>query len=122
MNAASRRVLRSLVQVICPSEAEGLEDAIVEHMALSLSVSPSLMQRAVDAGLLAYDLGALPFYRRRAHNLVGDAAERYFSSWEPGITPMQVQLARAINQLMSLACYEQPRFKEALGFFPEPWM
>ena len=36
MNSASKRVLRSLVPVICPPEAAPLADAIVEHMALTL--------------------------------------------------------------------------------------
>src|SRR5574341_1403821 len=113
MNATSRRVLRSLVPVICPPEAVHLADAIIEHMALQLAAAPPLLGRAVDAGLVAYDLGALPRYLRRAHKLAGAAAERYFTFWEHGLGP-QAQLAHAINQLMSLACYEQPEMKTAL--------
>lgn len=122
MNDTSKRVLRSLVPVICPPEAAHLADAIVEHMALTLGASGPLLAKGFDAGLLAYDLGALPRYRRRAHALTGDRAERYYASWEHGFTPAHVQLARAINQIMSLACYEQPEMMKAVGYEPEPWI
>jgi len=118
----SRKVLRSLVPVICPPEARGLADAIVDHMALTLGASPRLLQSGMQAGLLGYDLGALPFHGRRAHKLTGDRAERYFTAWEDGITPMQVQLARGLNQLMSLACYEQPEMMARVGYNVGPWM
>jgi len=121
MNAAAKRVLRSLVPVICPPEAAHLADAIVEHMALQATALPPLVLRAITAGLYAYDLGALPRYRRRAHALTGERAEQYFRTWEHGLAP-QTQLAHALNQLLSLSCYEQPEMKAALGFEPEPWI
>jgi hypothetical protein len=116
------QVLRSLVPVVCPPEAHGLAAAIVDHMGLTLAVSPPLLRRAFATGLVAYDLGALPRYRRRAHRLEPAAAERYFTAWEHGLTPLQVQFARAINQLMSLSCYEQPEILERLGYRPGPWI
>jgi len=118
----ARAVLRSLVPVVCPPEAAPLGDAIVEHMALTLSASPKLLQRGFAVGIHAYDLGALPRYRMRARSLRGDDAERYFASWERGPTPLQVQLARGINQLMSMSCYEQPEMMERLGYRPGPWI
>jgi hypothetical protein len=118
----ARAVLRSLVPVVCPPEAAPLGDAIVEHMALTLSASPKLLQRGFAVGIHAYDLGALPRYRMRARSLRGDDAERYFASWERGPTPLQVQLARGINQLMSMSCYEQPAMMERLGYRPGPWI
>jgi hypothetical protein len=118
----ARRVLRSLVPVICPPEAAPLADAIVDHMELTMGVVPPLMQRGLAAGLVTYDLGALPRYLRRAHALSPDRAERYYASWEMGPTPIHVQFARAINQVMSLACYEQPEMLDALGYHPGPWI
>ena len=117
-----RAVLRSLVPVICPPEAEAHTEAIVDHMELTFAVTPYLVRRAFAAGLVAYDLGSLPRYLRRAHSLTGERAERYFASWERGLTPMQVQFARAVNQLMSLSCYEQPAMMEAVGYRPGPWI
>src|SRR5688572_10835795 len=102
----ARAVLRSLVPVICPPEAVPLGDAIVDHLEHTLAAAPALLQRGFAVGLVAYDLGALPRHGRRARALRGDAAERYYASWEQGVTPLQVQLARGINQLMSLSCYE----------------
>lgn len=121
-SATGRAVLRSLVPVICPPEAGELADAIVDHMALSLAASPVVLQRGFTAGLLAYDLGALPWHGARAHTLLGAAAERYYHRWERGLTPVQQQLARGIKQLMCLACYEQPAMMERVGYRPGPWM
>ena len=116
MNAASKRVLHSLVPVICPAEAEPLADAIVDHMALTLGASGPMIGKAFDAGLLAYDLGAVARYGRRAHALTGDRAERYYQYWENN------QFGRALNQIMNLACYEQPEMMRACGYEPEPWI
>lgn len=118
----TRAVLVSLVPVICPPEAHALADAIVDHMALTLAAMPSLVRRGLTAGLATYDLGALPRYRRRARALAADDAERYYASWERGPTPMHTQLAHALNQLMSLSCYEQPAMMERLGYRPAPWI
>jgi hypothetical protein len=118
----TRAVLRSLVPVICPPEAAPFGDAIVEHMALTLGASPAVLQRGLATGLVAYDLGALPRYARRARSLRGDHAERYYVSWADGPTPLHRQLARGINQLMSLSCYEQPQMMERLGYRPGPWI
>jgi hypothetical protein len=108
--------------VICPPEAIALGDAIVEHMALTLGASPAGLARGFAAGLVAYDLGALPRYLCRARSLAGDRAERYYASWEHGPTALHRQLARGINQLMSLSCYEQPEMMERLGYRPAPWI
>ena len=121
-SATTRAVLHALVPVICPPEAHRIAGAIVDHMALTFGSLPPLIQRGLAAGLWAYDLGALPRYRMRARALTGAAAERYFASWEHGLTPLQVQLARGINQLMSLACYEQPSMMERVGYRPGPWI
>lgn len=122
MRAGSKCVLRSLVPVICPPEAVAYSDAIVDEMVLTLEASGPLMSRAFEAGLLTYDLGSLPRFGRRAHKLTGDAAESYFESWEHGFTPMHVQLARVLNQIMSMACYEQPAMMESVGYRVQPWI
>ncbi|MFN0248103.1 MAG: hypothetical protein ACKV2T_14530 [Kofleriaceae bacterium] len=118
----TRKVLRSLVPVICPAEAAPLADAIVEHMALTIGASPRLLQKGIGTGVLAYELGALPFHRKRAHQLDAARAEKYFASWENGPTPLHVQFAKAVNQLMSLSCYEQPAMMEHIGYRVGPWI
>jgi hypothetical protein len=118
----TRAVLRSLVPVICPPEAHALADDIVDHMALTLGASPALLRSGFAAGLATYDAGSLPRYLRRARHLAPEAAERYYASWEHGPTPLHVQLARALNQLMSLSCYEQPAMMERVGYRPGPWI
>ena len=122
MTETTRAVLRSLVPVVCPPEAVPLADAIVDLMGLQLAASPAVLRRGLDAGLVTYDLGAVLRYGRRARMLTGDRAERYFRSWERGPTPLHRQMAHAINQLMSLSCYEQPQMMEAVGYRPGPWI
>jgi len=117
-----KAVLRSLVPVICPPEAAHLADAIVDHMGLTIGALPPLMAKGLAAGVATYDLGALPRYGRRARSLPPNKAELYYSSWEHGITPLHVQFAKAINQLMSLACYEQPEMMERCNYRPGPWI
>lgn len=122
MKSSSKRILHALVPVICPPEAEPYADAIVENMVLTLEASGPLLSRALEAGLAAYDLGALPRFFKRAHKLTGDAAETYYQSWEHGFTPMHVQFARALNQIMSMACYEQPAMMASVGYDVAPWI
>jgi hypothetical protein len=117
-----RALTRSLVPVICPPEAAPLAEAIVDHVELTIAATPPLVQRSLAAGLVVYDLGALPRYLRRAHALPPDRAEAYYRWWEHGPTPVHRQLARLFNQLISLACYEQPTMTDALGYRPAPWI
>lgn len=117
-----RAVLRSLVPVICPPEAAAVGDNIVDHMALTLDASPVLLQKGFAAGLITYELSALLRYGRRASKLVGEQAERYYQSWDHGVTPIHVQFARALNQLMSLSCYEMPAMMERVGYRPAPFI
>ncbi len=122
MTGTMRAVLKSLVPVICPPEAAPLADAIVDHMGLTIGALPLLVSRGLAAGLHTYDLGALPRYFKRAQALSPEKAEAYYASWEHGITPLHVQFAKALNQLMSLACYEQPEMMERVGYRPGPWI
>lgn len=120
--ATGRKVLLSLVPVICPAKWAHLADDIVDHMELTIGASPAVLRKAIGAGFLTYDLGAVPFHGHRAHKLSPEAAEKYFASWEHGPTPVHTQFARALNQLMSLACYEQPEVMEAAGYKPAGWI
>lgn len=122
LDESSKAVLRALVPVICPPEAHGLAIEIADHVGLTIDASPALLRHGFAAGLRTYDLGALPRYFKRARYLTGDAAERYFQSWEHGFTPLHVQLARALNQLISLSCYEMPAITERIGYRPGPWI
>lgn len=122
-----RRVLESLVPVVCPPEATalGLGADIVDHVALTMSVVPPLFRRGLIMGLTTYDLGALawlPGRGRRAHQLPPALAERYFARWEHGFTPVERELAKAVGQLLKFGCYEQPAMLERLGYRPQQWI
>lgn len=124
MTGTMRKVLASLVPVICPPEAHalGIEAEIVDHVGLSIGALPPLLQRGLALGLATYDLAALPRFRRRAHKLAPAQAERHFLSWLHGLTPMQRQMAIAVKQLLALAHYEHPRVQEEMGYRPTQWI
>jgi hypothetical protein len=121
-SATTRAVLTSLVPVICPPEAVHLAEPIVTNMEQQFDSIPPLLQHALTAGFLAYDLGALPRYRRRAQRLAPEQADPYFQTWEHGITPMHREFATRMTSLMSLACYEQPEMMERVGYRVGPWI
>lgn len=122
---STRRLLASLVPVICPPEAAPLTDAIVLHVGLTMGALPLHFRRALVTGLASYDVLALawgPGGRRRAHRLPPELAERYYESWEHGPTPAHQQLAKGVGQLLKLGCYEQPAMQAALGYTPAAWI
>jgi len=119
---SSRRVLISLVPVICPPEAATLAEAIVDHMALTIGQMPPLLLKALAAGFTTYDLGALPRFRKRAHKLSPEQAERYYESWVHGPTPVHRQFGQMLNQIMSMSCYEQPEMMARVGYHVAPWI
>ena len=118
----TRAVLMSLVPVICPDYAVPYADAIVDHMELTFGAIPGVLQKAIGLGFTAYDVGALPKFFKRAQALSPDRAERYFASWEHGVTPVHLQFSKMINQLMSMAAFEQPAVLERIGYRPEAWI
>jgi hypothetical protein len=118
----ARAVLRSLVPVVCPPEASTLANAISEHVLLGIDSMPSALRHGFFAGLVTYDLGALPRHRKRARALTGAAAEAYFASWERSRMPLFAELAHTLNRVLSLSCYEQPEMAAAIGFHPAAWI
>lgn len=124
---SARKVLESLVPVICPPEAVelGLTTDIVDHVELTMSALPPRFRQGLLLGLETYDLAAVlwwPGRRRRAHRLPRHLAARYFERWLHGPTPIHRQLAIGVKQLVALAHYEQPVIQERLGYRPDGWI
>jgi len=124
--APVRRVLESLVPVICPPEAVelALVDAIVDHVELTMGVLPAPFRLGLIAGMLTYDTSAVawpPARGRVAHKLPPALAERWFQRWLGG-NPAFRQLVMAIKQLLSLAHYEMPIIQERIGYRPQEWI
>lgn len=122
-----RRTLRALVPVICPPEVAelGIEDDVVEHVGGTMQTVPPLLLRGLYLGLGVYDLGAriFPAARgKRAHQLTGEVADAYFSSWLHGPTLIHRQLATRVMQMMALSYYEQPAVMARLGYTPGAWI
>jgi hypothetical protein len=119
----TRRILTGLIPAACPPEAGtlGLEQAIVDHVELSMRSLPAAVRAALLSGLLAYDMGALARHGRRSCRLDAERARRYFAAWRHGPAPMR-ELARGIKGLLCLAHYEMPAVQESLGYTPQAWI
>lgn len=125
--AHATALMISLVPVICPPEALtlGLAADHAGHVGLTVGAMPRGLRTAFLLGLRTYDEGArvwLPARGRAARSLPPPLAERYYLRWEHGPTPVHVQLARALGQLLKLAHYEHPQVQERMGYRPAGWI
>lgn len=125
--APARKLLTSLVTVVCPPDAIslGIEDDIVDHVELSMRASPAGVRAALLTGMTGYELAAAlwpPHLGRRASRLPRRQAERYFHSWWVSPLPPQREFAKGIKGLLCLGCYEHPAMKSRLGYAPEGWI
>ena len=103
-----RRVLTSLVPVVCPPEAValGLTEAIVDHVELTMGALPATFRQGLALGLATYDNSARlwpPALGRRA-------------------SALPLELADRLGQLLKLGCYEQPAMQARLGYTPSAWI
>jgi hypothetical protein len=125
--AAIRKVLESLVPVVCPPEAAELDlaPAIVDHATETVSAMPALFRTGLMAGLTTYDQAARlwpPARGRAAHSLPLDLRTRWYLHWLGGLTPVQRELAKAVKQLLVLGHYEHPVIQERMGYRPQQWI
>ena len=122
-----RRLLRSLVPVICPSAVVrlGLVDDVVDHCELSVRVFPPALRAALQLGLTTYDLGAAgwpPARGRTAGRLAPEQAAGWFALWWRSPLAPQRELAKALKAMMAIAYYEMPAIKQELGYAPDAWI
>jgi hypothetical protein len=122
-----RRLLKSLVPVVCPPLATefGLADAIVDHVELSMRASSKGVRVALLTGISGYELAAALVPRhlgQSASSLSVEDARRYFGSWWSSPLPPQREFAKGVKGLLCLACYEQPQMMEAIGYTPNEWI
>lgn len=122
-----RRILESLVPVICPPEAVelGLVAAIVEHAGLTMGAMPTLFRAGLIVGLTGYDAAAIawpPARGRRSHKLSVELRTLWFKRWLDGATPAERELAKGIKQILALSHYEQPEIQARLGYTPDAWI
>lgn len=122
--APVRRLLSSLVPVVCPPDAVALDltRAIVDHVELSMRSFDPVMRAGLLAGLAAYELGGLPFGGRPASHLPAARAARYFHLWWASPIGLVHELGKGVKGLLCLACYEQPAMWDRLGYTPQPWI
>jgi len=122
-----RRLLRSLVPIVCPPEVEqlGVVDAVVDHVALSMRAFPVPLRRALLLGLRTYDLSAAAWPRARGRTagmLPRHRAAAWYALWWRSPLLPQRELAKAVKALMAIAYYEQPKVQAQLGYAPQAWI
>lgn len=122
-----RRLLRSLVPIVCPPEVErlGVVDAVVDHVGLSMRAFPAPLRRALLLGLTTYDLSAAAWPRARgktASKLPRHRAAGWYAFWWRSPLLPQRELAKAIKMVMAIGYYEQPAVQAELGYAPQAWI
>ena len=122
-----RRLLRSLVPIVCPPEVErlGVVDAVVDHVALSMRAFPTPLRAALIAGLTTYDLSAAAWPRARgktASRLPRHRAADWYAFWWRSPLLPQRELAKAVKALMAIAYYEQAAVQAELDYAPQAWI
>lgn len=122
-----RRLLASLVPVVCPDGAQRLDltAALVDHVELSLRSFPSVVRRALLLGMRTYDLSAAAWPRARgrtASHLAPDGARAWFDLWWRSPLLPQRELAVTLKRLLALAYYEMPAVQDELDYRPQAWI
>jgi hypothetical protein len=125
--ARARRVLASLVPVVCPEGAVrlGLTEWLVDHAELSASAFPAVLRRGLALGLTTYDVSAAAWPRARgrsASRLDPVRAAAWFRLWWRSPLPPQRELAKAVKSLLCLAYYEAPEVQAEMGYTPQAWI
>ena len=122
-----RRLIASLVPVVCPEGAlrMDLTAALVDHVELSLRSFPSVVRRALLLGMRTYDLSAAAWPRARgrtASRLDPERAGVWFALWWRSPLLPQRELAVTLKRLLALAYYEMPQVQDQLDYRPQAWI
>jgi len=118
------QALRGFIAVACPPDADelGITDDIIAHLELSFRSLPGMIRRGLITGLATYELGAVPFYRRRASKLSADKRQRYFDNWRRSAIPVRSEFIKGLKGLLCMAYYEQDAVKQQIDYVPERWI
>lgn len=125
--SAQRKLLESLVPVVCPPDAVelGLVGEIVDHAEKTIAALPRAFRAGLAAGLVAYDQGARLWPVARgacAHDLPLHLRSRWYLLWLGGLTPVNRELAKAVKQVLVLGHFEHPAIQERIGYKPQAWI
>jgi hypothetical protein len=124
LSPRARRLLASLVPVVCPEGATrlGLAGALVDHAELGIRSFPRAVRAGLVVGMRAYDEAARAWPRARgrsAGRLDPERAAAYFESWYHSRLLPRRELAGAMKKVLVLAYYEMPAVQAELGYAPQ---
>ena len=122
-SAATRELLRSLANIVCPPEQAHLDtvEALLDEMELSMRSLPALVRFGLISGMKSYDLGAIARYGRRAGKLRDERALAYFTFWKSGLG-LQRAFIQGLKGLMAMSYYELPVVLQDIGYTPQQWI
>lgn len=124
-SAFIRRALRGFISVACPPGAKdmGIVDDVIDQVELSFRSLPPMIRSGLVAGLMTYELAAVPFhFGKRASQLSFDAHSRYFNNWRKSRIPVRSEFLKGLKGLLCMAYYEQQPVKEQIDYLPERWI
>ena len=123
----TRRILKELIKIICPSNVvgENLVIPVINEVELSLKALPPLSRTAIIASLIAYDTSSrlYPTHQGKpATKLPKQKAQNYFHQWKNSPFTIQKQMVKAISALITMAYYSLPIIEKRIVYTPTPWI
>jgi hypothetical protein len=127
LSRSMRRIFAPVARIVCTDEIVeyGLEEAVLDHVELSLRSMPWLLRIGLVAGAHLFNLSAVLFpssFGRTFRMLPRQNQERHFRRfWLSNVMALR-QLAKGMKALVALAYFEHPAVLSRLAYHPERWI
>jgi hypothetical protein len=123
----TRRVMASLVPVICTDEVvtRGLVDAVLDHVELTMRSFPAFLRFSLVMGTLFFEWFAIVLPSSHLHRFSGlprEKQNRYFRMFWDSKFQLFRQLAKGIKAPIALGYWELPAVWEQMGYTPAKWI
>ena len=125
--ASPRRTLRAFIEAVLPPTpvpSEGLVDALIGEVELSMSYLPSYTRLPLRLGFFALEHASLCMgpRARRFYKLSGDDRARYLERWASSPLSLQRNFFKALKAFTVIAYYERPEIMAHLDYDPQSYV